>query len=352
MPDWTKSMTQTFEYTVVDPGTWKDVTFIDTVKKCKIDRDSTAETRGSAMLDVTNLYGETYIRVYLVTIQNGIRERHPLGTYLVQTPSSTYNGMTSDMSMDAYTPLLELKEKQPPIGYALMKKDNIMNYANLLVSENARAPVVNTYSTDELPSNFVANIDDTWLSFISDLTKKAKYEIDLDDMGRIVFSPVQDLESLQPIWTYNDDNSSILYPEITVNHDIYGIPNVIEVIYSKDAETLYAKAVNDDPASPVSTVSRGREILYRTTEVNISGTPDQAQIQEYAENLLKTLSSVEYTISYTHGYCGTRVGDCIMLNYKRAGLSNIKAKIISQSISCEPGTPVSETAKFTTKLWR
>ena len=25
MPDWTKTMQQTFEYYVVDPGTWKDI---------------------------------------------------------------------------------------------------------------------------------------------------------------------------------------------------------------------------------------------------------------------------------------------------------------------------------------
>ena len=32
--------------------------------------------------------------------------------------------------------------------------------------------------------------------------------------------------------------------------------------------------------------------------------------------------------------------------------SNIKAKVISQSIECVPGCPVTEKAVFTTKLWR
>ena len=52
-------------------------------------------------------------------------------------------------------------------------------------------------------------------------------------MGRILFAPEQDVSSLQPIWTYNDDNSSILYSDISVDHDLYGIPNVVEVVYSK-----------------------------------------------------------------------------------------------------------------------
>ena len=71
----------------------------------------------------------------------------------------------------------------------------------------------------------------------------------------------------------------------------------------------------------------------------------------YAKNTLKALSSIEYTISFTHGYCPVRIGDCVRLNYERAGLKNIKAKIINQSISCVPGCPVTSKAIFTSNLW-
>ena len=62
-------------------------------------------------------------------------------------------------------------------------------------------------------------------------------------------------------------------------------------------------------------------------------------------------SSIEYIIAYKHGYCPVRVGDCVIINYNRAGLKDIKAKVISQSISCKPGCEVNEKAKFTAKLW-
>lgn len=67
--------------------------------------------------------------------------------------------------------------------------------------------------------------------------------------------------------------------------------------------------------------------------------------------MLKELSSIEYTVSYTHGYCPVRVGDCVRLNYEAAGVRNIKAKVISQSIQCIPGCPVTEKAVFTNSLW-
>ena len=351
MADWLSSMQQTFEYYTVDPGTWKDVKKLDNVKSSSISRDSEADTLGSASFEVTDSVGESYIRVYLITIQNGVREKHPLGTFLVQTPSSSFDGKVRSVSMDAYTPLIELKEGQPPIGYTIMKGKNIMDTAYDLVSENLRAPVAMANKDDKIHFDFVADTNDTWLSFLKDFIGNAKYTFDIDEMGRILFSPEQDTASLQPVWTYDDSNSSILYPEITMNHDLYGVPNVVEVIYSNGYAQYYARVVNDDVNSPISTINRGREIVHRVTNPSFLGEPTDKQIKEYADKLLKSLSTLEYSISYTHGYCPVRVGDCIRLNYERAGLTDIKAKVISQSIKCEPGCPVTEKAVFTTKLW-
>lgn len=353
MADWLSSMQQTFEYYVVDPATWKEYRMLDNVKSCSITRDAEAETLGSATIDVTNSVGECYIRVYLITIQNGVKERHPLGTFLVQTPSSSFDGKMQNVAMDAYTPLLELKESQPPLGYSILKNDNIMDIAYRLVREHARAPVVEAVSSTTLYYDFVADPNsDTWLSFLTDLIANAKYTFSLDEMGRILFSPKQDTASLQPVWTYDDDNSSILYPELNMDHDLYGIPNVVEVIYSNGHDSYYAKVVNDDDNSPISTVNRGREIVHRVTDPDIIGDPTQNQIQVYAEGLLREMSSLEYTVTYTHAYCPVRIGDCVRLNYARAGMTDIKAKVISQDIKCEPGCPVTEKAVFTTSLWR
>ena len=113
MPDWTKSMEQTFEYYTVDPGTWKDDKRLMNVISSSITRDSSADTLESASIEITDSVGECYIRIYLVTIQDGIKEKFPLGTYLVQTPSSTFDGKIRNVKMDAYSPLLELKENPP-----------------------------------------------------------------------------------------------------------------------------------------------------------------------------------------------------------------------------------------------
>lgn len=352
MPDWTLPMQQTFEYYEVNPNTWKDEKKLDNVKSSSITRDSEVETLGSATFTVTDSVGECFIRTYLITIQNGITEKHPLGTYLIQTPSSSFNGKVNTVSMEAYTPLLELKENPTPLGYSILKGSNIMDYVCRLTQENVRAPVVITEADDKLATDFISNSDDTWLSFNKDLASNAKYSFGLDELGRVIFMPEQETECLQPVWTFDDDNSSILYPELTLDHDIYGIPNVVEVIYSSGTECYQVEVVNDDENSPLSTVNRGRRITYRDTNPSISGNPTKAQIQEYAERLLKKCSIVEYTVTFKHGYCPVRLGDCVRLNYTRAGINNVKAKIINQTITCRPGCPVMSTAVFTTNLWR
>ena len=352
MVDWLSSMQQTFEYYIVDPATWKDAKKIENVKSCSISRDSDAGTLGSASINITESVGECYVRIYLITIQNGSKERHPLGTFLVQTPSTSFDGKVRNLSMDAYTPLLELKETKPPLGYSVRKGTNIMTIARQLTQENTRAPVVPASCDTNLFSDFVAETDDSWLTFLTDLLLNAKYSYDLDEMGRILFAPEQDTASLQPVWTYNDDdNSSILYANLNMDHDLYGIPNVVEVIYSHGNGYYYSRVVNDDPNSPTSTVNRGREIIHRVSDPDLIGDPTENQIDEYANRLLRELSSLEYTITYTHGYCPVRVGDCVRFNYSRADLKNVKAKVISQTIKCEPGCPVTEKAVFTNRLW-
>lgn len=352
MPDWSASMQQTYEYYIVDPGTWQDATKLNNVISCSINWDSEADTLGSATIDIGESVGECYIRVYLITIQNGVKEKRPLGTFLVQTPSSSFNGKINNISMDTYTPLLELKEGQPPIGYYIPEKANIMDEAYRLVREHARAPVVKATCDTTVFSDFVSDPSDTWISFLKDFIANAKYKFSLDEMGRILFAPHQDTASLQPVWTYEDNDISILHADFSMDHDLYGIPNVVEVTYSDTNGFYHARVVNDDPNSPTSTISRGREIVYRETKPNLVGDLSETQVQEYAKQLLRNLSVLEYTLTYTHAYCPVRIGDCVRINYTRAGVVDMKARVISQTIKCEPGCPVTEKAVFTNKLWR
>lgn len=354
MPDWTKSMQRTFEYYIVDPTTWADTRRLTSITSSSISWDYSSDTVGSASFSLTEPIGETYIRTYLITVQNGIKERWRLGTFLAQSPSFSFNGKYRTETIDAYSPLIELKEKQPPLGYTVLKNSTIMPIVSQLTANNLRAYVVAVPSSTgvkTLDANYTANTSDTWFSYISGLLNKTNYKFDLDTYGRILFSPIQKTEAMTPRWTYSTDNSSILSPEISIDRDIYGIPNVIEVIQKVNGSVYIARAVNSDPLSPISTVTRGREIIKRITDANFGGgTPSTAQVDDYAKQALKSISTTAFKVSYSHAYCPVRIGDCVLINYPQVGLNNVKAKVVSQSIQCDTAMTVSETAEYSVNL--
>lgn len=351
--DWTKSMQQTYEYYEVDPGTWKNKRKIKEITRFNISRDKDADTLGSATIDCTGDFEEMYVRAYMKPTQDGFVYNIPLGTYLIQTPADKFDGKAKTITLDAYSPLIELKEDSPPLGYTVSKGANIMETVVRLCREHMRAPVIppSDDASKTLFVDFIANSDDTWLTFLIDLAANANFEFDIDELGQIMFAPIRDITSSQPVITYDDSNSSILYPDTSVERDLYDIPNVVEVIFSTDSKYLYSKVVNDDPNSPVSTVNRGRIKLYRDTSPSISGDPTQEMLDEYATKLLRNLSTLEYKISYKHGFTPARIGDCVRINYEKAGLIDIKAQTITQSFTCETGCSVTETAIYTNKLW-
>lgn len=351
MIDWAAEMEQDFEFYTVDPISWANKKKLDSVRSCTIKFDASKDTLGSASFDADNLSGENYVRAYLVAIQNGIEEKFPLGTFMVQTPSLKFDGISKTASYECYTPLIELKEKDVPVGYYIAKGTNILDEAYKLASDHMRGPVVDGASDVTIYKNFVAESNDTWLSYLTDFLSNAKYTFGLDELGRTLFMPDQNIESLQPVWTYRDDNSSIIQPDITVKEDFYSVPNVVEVVYTSSSITYYAEAVNDDPNSITSTVNRGRRIVKRVTNPSLTGTPMQYMVDNYATDTLKSESVIKAQLNYTHGYNQVRVGDCVMLDYKLAGIDRVKAKVTSQSIKCQAGCPVTETAEFSLKLW-
>lgn len=347
MVDWTQPMGQTFEFYEVDPGTWCDIRQLDRVTDATIERDLDADTLGSATFTMADDMGEAYVRIYLVATQDGESQRECLGTYLLQTSQASFDGKVREVSADAYTPLLELGESMPEIGYTTPAEDTVLGRAARIAAQHCRAPVIQAPETGGKCGDFTANLDDTWLTFTRDLLATAGYRLALDHRGRVLFQPKPDANSQQPVYTFTDDNSSILLPSVTLTGDVFGIPNVCEVVYGNEIATVE----NSDHASRVSTATRGRRVVHRETSPSLSSSPAKEEAEAYARNLLRELSTLEFEVSFSHGYVpNVDIGDCIRLDYARAGI-HANAVVRSQSISCVSGCEVTTTASYTVRMW-
>lgn len=371
--DWTKSMQQTFEFYTVDPNNWYDDQKLENIISCDLTHDLTSDKRGNASISVTEPLPESYIRTYLVVTQAGYMHKICLGTYLYMTSSDSFDGMKHNITMTGYTPMVELEEKLPPLGFHVIGITNRKHSGNAPMVTEAIKDIVTTYTRCEIENrtviqkpllnDFVAGTNDNFLTVINNILNASslgQYILTVDEWGTIIVKDKPVLEDAIPTYIYTDDNSSILLPSLDTNDDIYGIPNVVEVLYTGDKRLPAIRVIvkNEDPTSIVSIPARGREIAKRFTINNIAAPVNdyseaavRAQVTAQAERLLEAASTINKTISYSHGYCDVKVGDTVLINYERAGVTGIRAKVVSQRISCKPGCQVDEQAVYTKKLW-
>ena len=369
MIDWTASMKQTYEFYIVNPISGMNVSKLDKVTGATINRDISSDTQVSGSIEYDGELDEAYVRVYLVAEQGDELEKIPLITMLCQTPSVKFNGKRKTTSITGYSPLLELQNVYPPIGYTIPRwrgGENTVSIYNLIPEicrSNMRCQVLDMPNPDgdyDISQKIffepvVSDPQQSWFEFVNQLLKSANYFARVDEFGRIYFSKNHTISKMAPVWTYDSNNSSILSSDISIDRDLYGIPNVVEVIATTtNGSTQSFRAVNNDINSPVSVSSRGREVVLRMINPEKLGkiaSDDTIPIQNFAYQQLEEASSLQYSISYKHGYCGVNIGDCVRINYPQAGIINEKAYVVTQKIDCKTGCEVEEKALFTKKLF-
>lgn len=346
--NWTKGYQVTFEYWEVDPLSFTDKRKLTAVESSEITRDASDETLGDATMTIGEFIDEeTYIRVYLVATQGREQERVALGTFLAQTPTVKMDGKQVERPLDLSTPLKELADDSPPSGYTVRAGENAIEAA-MRVFKRHHVRVKPSTAAVNVPRDITAADSDTWLSFGRALLEAVDMELTLDPYGEIGFAPIRDAGALAPSWTYADDEISILMPEAELTCDWHEVPNTVEVVVSDANGFAIGVAVNDDPDSPVSTVRRGRTVLERIT--NPEGVATEAQANSHARRKLRELSCSERKVTYTHGYCPVRLGDCIRIFYDVHDFE-CRAKVVRQVIRCSTDLEVEETATYTEVLW-
>lgn len=356
MIDWTESMQQYYEYYTVSPITWADVSLINTVTTGSITNDLNTETLTNATFAGVDMNGEFYIRAYICAKQGDEFERRCLGTFLVQSPSCSYDGKYNEVSALSYSPLIELKENYPPMFYTLPKETDVVEWAYNMIEENSRLKVDRTYKEQIISKyDYVANADDNWLDFITSVLNQNGVSYKLSPEG--VVSLYKTLNyNISPIkYIFKNDEKSIILPRVSYSKDMYDIPNVVEVYVSTEKGYNVVRVSNNLSAndSATSIDARGREIVHRETSPSIVGIPTDAEIENYAKMLLESLSTIVVELSFTHAYVpGISVGDTILVDYPEAGLNEQRCKITSQQMDLSEGLLVDTTATFEIEYWR
>ena len=348
---WTDSYGVSYEFWEINPVNMRSIRKLADVEDAEITRDSEDTTLGSASMTVAELFpSEAWVKCYLLAEQppmSGNVERVPLGVFIAQLPSVKMDGKVAERPLELSTPLRELADDYPPVGYTVRQGTDAVVAANFIFSRHHVKVAPSTMSATLL-KDITAADSDSWLDIGAAVLAEANMEYSIDADGLVSFGPKRDASALSPLWVYADDDISILMPEAEMELDWHNVPNVVEVVVGEAASGFSVTVENDDPASPVSTVSRGRTVLYR--ETSPEGVTTRAQAEMWATRKLRELSNRERRITYTHGYCPVRVGDCVRIRYQ-AHLLDCKAKVVRQVIRCATDLEVEETAVYSEVLW-
>ena len=327
---WSRGFTAKYYYTVVDPYTWRDLgSYQMTGGSIMKTNDSLME---SADIDITCLpsEGEAWVRIYLAATQGGSGARVALFTGLLQAPATDWDGRRESHKAELYSVLKPADDVLLPRGWFARAGSSGATLAAELL-EIGPAPVTCADGSPALTDHLIAEAHETNLSMAQKLVDAVGWRIRISGDGNISIEPKAAVVSAELDPLGND----IVELSITDKRDWYSCPNVFRAAVNN----LVAVAIDDDPDSLYSTVSRGREIWKEDDAVALN---DGESLEEYAIRRLREEQSPTRSISYGRRYLPeVYPGDLVSLTYPAQRISGT-FKVVSQRIELGYGARVAE----------
>lgn len=251
-----------------------------------------------------------YVRL-LMDADDGVWIDFPLGVFLplTVTPATDENGIVS-YDIEGYDQTQKLIDSTIDSRYFISAGATITTEVVALLQAAGISDYTVTASTLTLPQSRDYEPGVSRFDILKELLASINYRYGFDGDGKFYAEGWSDPATRAAVYTYRTDRVSVINPKAARSLDLYGVPNRVTLIMSEpDRETpLYSTAINHNPDSPTSYVSRGR---YITTVIQNVQAPDQPTLDALAARTLYELSQVEESVSLEtaimpfHGHADT-----------------------------------------------
>lgn len=344
MIDWTRPYSCTWKVFRVNDATWADGAQVGGIDSVSVTRSCSggAPLMESGSMTVTgNDFARGYYRVAMYARQNRAGQRVDVATLLCEGGKSTGDYGTRQHDVSCSSVLYPAYTQRMLDGSYIPAGADVAQHVADLLGSCIKAPI-------EVEGGFALSafhwfefgvriLDAAW-----EALKLGGYVMQIDGRGIVHIRPKPD----KAAFSFDGADIALLAPSVSSEFDTSEVPNRY---IAKDEEKV-AIAVNDDPESDVSTVSRG----YILDEVDDSpATLETETLAGYARRRLSEMSTGVADIrSYTREY----VPDVYPFDLVEGTPSSIglvgNARITNQNISCADGILVSEQAAREVALWQ
>lgn len=347
--DWTSARDGVFRYHRVDHATRRELERLTTVRPGgTITRNLNVALKESGSLPIIGPLplGDDLVRIYYdVTDETGASLSVPLATMHAAAESVRYTSATAEATVTLYSALLGLQ--------AALKTSLTIAAGTVAVTQAAALcaslglPVVASPSTRQLLTAASFNPGTTYLSVVNHLLDVAGFwSAGVDGWGRVVLAPYQDPSERASAYRFVSGARCIFLPDVEVTSDAFDVPNVCTLTGSRPgADAIVGTYTNADPASPYSTVNRGREIPLTGT---VDDAVDAADLAARAKARLIAATAATETVKVKHAYVPIAPGDAADLVWGAHGL-DMRGAIVSQDITLDPAAVTVSTFK---RIWR
>lgn len=285
-----------------------------------------------------------------LTYEDDTSESIALGTFLADGPKREISGGDSTVTpLSLYGRLRELSDDQFAQPLSVPSGSNPLDVVEDIITNCGLELAAHNECPYRLGSTWTFGMDtDTTsgskLDAINELLDLAGWNAArTDPMGRVVLTPYVNPSDRASSWEFVEGAGARFLRSMTDERDWFDVANQVKVIYGNQDAEYVGIAVDDDPDSEFSTVTRGRVIGRTETYSDIPDGAGAEEIQSMADakaaELLATERSVIRRVTFTHIYAPITLGDVVRLSYPSGGVDGLFA-VRTQTIGLKAGLPV------------
>ena len=343
MFDWGKSYNAVWRVFKVNESTWADAEQVGGIDSISITRSCSGDAPmlESGTMTLTGDFESGYYRIVMNATQDVTTERVDVATLLCESRKSTRNYGVSQPNVSCNSVLYPAYTQVMLDGAYIAAGADVAQFVAELLRNCIKAPV-------EVEGGFTIS-SFYWFDFGIRILEAAwealnigGYVIQIDGRGVVHIRPRPSTVALD----LDGANASLLGTSVLSEFDTSDVPNR----YIAKSDETVAIAVNDNPESPVSTVSRG----YIYDEVDESpATVNDETLPMYARRKLEELSTnIAETRSYTREYWpDVYPFDLVKASPATVGIIG-NLRVVNQSLTCSQGITISEQAAREVNLWQ